>query len=332
MSVDVKKRSHLKNLVKEYTKRLCVLQLKEARLGVNTPPEVIIESKECEKRISEIKEELANMNGILKEKVPSKKKSKIHHEQKKVIVSITFKGEYDLLTTKEKDAIMMAIAAIADISLDQIILLDTSPGSIVFQLQMPEDAATRLLDAIKSGDPVIRDIGIYRIELMNFEDKYRKLGLEIRKLRYQQRMTTEQLQDKMQFLLLKETFDGNLSENDPIHDKVVRMDWLWRIENGEAVKTSAKELYLLASALGLTPKERYELIRRFIVTEFDLRLLPMDIEKAILQVPLDEHYDHIRSFMEQVETSNDTLILEEKQILTIMEPALRAAIDEYIPR
>ena len=165
--MDIEELQHLEALYQAHTKRLKVLEVKSALQGYNTPAEVVIEIEELretlctlESQITAIKETIpglyatpAMMNGgVMNPSSTTTKK-----------VQIVLQGDFDNLTPAVQEAFVRAIAAITEIGPDQVSILRALEGSIIFDLELPEDAAKRLLHLYQSGDPLLQELGVETI-------------------------------------------------------------------------------------------------------------------------------------------------------------------------
>lgn len=186
MSMDVEERQHLEQLRKAYLKRLRVLEVKHAELGQGTPSEIIMEIEDYRKKLMQLAERLsstqqpdsvANMS-FGQERTLSLLEL-LNQVELPIHVEIEFKGEFENLTPAKRDAIIMAVAAIAEIPYDQVRVYKVSPGSIIFSLGMPNDGATRLMMLHTIGDMLLKEIGVTRIEVQGFRDLFSLLNIPV---------------------------------------------------------------------------------------------------------------------------------------------------------
>jgi tetratricopeptide (TPR) repeat protein len=147
-------RQHNDELRHAYYRRLCVLELRAARQGNDTPPDILIEIEDLREKIAGIDKEI----GFTEPLVDS-----TTHQQ----VEIIFKGNFIDLTPELRDATIRSIAGILAISPDQIVVLRAMSGSIIFHLQMPRESAEQLLALYETDDPIIDELGIEQIRTID---------------------------------------------------------------------------------------------------------------------------------------------------------------------
>jgi hypothetical protein len=59
-------------------------------------------------------------------------------------IEITFNGNFGHLTPEAESAVVRAIAGIVEISPDQVTILKVMSGSVIFTIELPEEAAISL--------------------------------------------------------------------------------------------------------------------------------------------------------------------------------------------
>jgi hypothetical protein len=165
-TMDSEELAHLKEVLRSYKRRLWVLEGKEALQGLHTPPEVLIEIEDLREKIvrhqSRI-EAFPREHRMSPAAGPSHAATSSHTKRKQI--EITFNGSFDHLTPEIQTALVRAIAAMADISPDEVAVLRVMSGSVVFVVELPEKAATALLKLYASGAEVIGELDIQSIQL-----------------------------------------------------------------------------------------------------------------------------------------------------------------------
>jgi transcriptional regulator with XRE-family HTH domain len=78
-------------------------------------------------------------------------------------IEIVLKGNFDNFTPDIQGATIRAVAAIINIAPHQVVVLKVTPGSIVLLIELPQEAADRLLDLYQSHDPYLKELGIEAI-------------------------------------------------------------------------------------------------------------------------------------------------------------------------
>jgi len=156
--------SHIKEVLRLHKRRLWVLEGKEALQGLHTPPEVLIEIDELRERIARYQSQIENYP---REQEMSQTTGPSDTVRKQI--EITFNGSFDHLTPETQSALVRAVAAMADISPDQVVVLKVIAGSVILFVQVPNKAATTLLQLFASGDEIIEELGIQNIQLVSVE-------------------------------------------------------------------------------------------------------------------------------------------------------------------
>jgi uncharacterized protein YjbI with pentapeptide repeats len=165
--MDADERAHLEAVRNEKLKRLRVLELKEAKGGPATPAEVLTE-------INELREDIAHIEQKLDTARQTESWAKYGPLEQ---VEIICKGHFADFTPDVQAAAIRAFAAIANIPPEKIILLKVMPGSIVFRLLMPRDAAQRLIALYTSKDPFVAELEIEQINILERDGNTRGLNL-----------------------------------------------------------------------------------------------------------------------------------------------------------
>lgn len=149
--LNVIRRAHQRNL------RLSEQQL--AQLGpLHAPPYLIASIEDLKVAIAEIDDKINNIgaHGISHQKNPGNEPTK----QVKVVFDIPYEvTDPELLAVAKR-----ALAAILNISIDQVIIRELQHGSIVLTIELPDEAADRLQEMYARNDPALREILIYKVE------------------------------------------------------------------------------------------------------------------------------------------------------------------------
>ncbi|NJO84451.1 MAG: tetratricopeptide repeat protein [Blastochloris sp.] len=78
-------------------------------------------------------------------------------------IDIVLTGSFDDLTPDVEQATIRALAAIANISPEQIKVIKVMPGSIVFRVEIPATAAELLESLSATGNPLLAELGVRSI-------------------------------------------------------------------------------------------------------------------------------------------------------------------------
>ena len=164
--MDSEEQRHIREMLHLYQRRLRVLELKEAWHGLSTPVDILME-------IEDLRENIASCQSKI-DTFPQSHDSLPNVDQFQTIdlsnavrkpIEITFNGSFEGLTPEMQRAVVRAIAAIVEISPDQVKILNVRAGSVIFSMELPEEAATALIELYNSNDKIIEELGIQNIKL-----------------------------------------------------------------------------------------------------------------------------------------------------------------------
>lgn len=165
------RKDNIRNLITEHQRRLQKLKEQWARLGVNTPPEILIEIEDIEARIEQLQRELEEVS----------KKDNILRQR----VQIYMQGDFPVFTSERRISTIVALAALMEISPEEIEVYNVSPGSIVFELGLPSDAVQRLRFLLQVNNAQLRLLKVEKViieksgEIEVWVDKEGKFDLVI---------------------------------------------------------------------------------------------------------------------------------------------------------
>jgi hypothetical protein len=255
MSEVVKESQQIEELLMARKKRLRVLEVRQAELGIGTPPEIIVEIEDYRAKIEDIEKQLKTLNDSLQLDTQTGRHERFgESERRKVEVKIELRGDYDALTIKKRDAIIMAIAAIAEISLGQVEIIDISSGSIIIRLTMPEYAAINLATQFLRKDSLIDELGIDNIVI------WPRIGLLIRSLRDKRDLSESDFAARIRNAISHGKY---LQREHFLKVDKIDEDWVKSVEEGSgmifAIDSDFSMLELVSQALEVTREERQEL-------------------------------------------------------------------------
>jgi hypothetical protein len=173
MSVEPdEKQLHIRELRSSLIKRLRVLELKEARQGLETPPSVITEIDAIKRRIAKLDQSLQSalilaeitITKNIRKEINDNAKLALHKARRRI--DVVFQGDFSDITPEIKEATIRAIAAIVGIKQEEVRFID-SPHENVTRIELPENAAEKLVSLQKSGDKNLREIGVAWIRILD---------------------------------------------------------------------------------------------------------------------------------------------------------------------
>ncbi|MFQ5652771.1 MAG: SIR2 family protein, partial [bacterium] len=80
-------------------------------------------------------------------------------------LTILLEGDLQDFTTSERDSFVFALSRIVNVPPEHIRILQVAPGSILVTLEMPEQAAQRLVSMYLAGDSTLQTLHIRKVEL-----------------------------------------------------------------------------------------------------------------------------------------------------------------------
>lgn len=93
---------------------------------------------------------------------PQPPKEEIGYDRSKVEIILLF--SWSSFTLELKFAVIGALADALNIFSNYIKVLDVRAGSVILYLEMPEQAVNQLVAWYRTGDPMIKDLGIQRVQ------------------------------------------------------------------------------------------------------------------------------------------------------------------------
>lgn len=83
------------------------------------------------------------------------------------LVQILLPGEFKDFTKEKQESLTDSVAGILHIPRERVLLLHVSPGSVIVTIELPREAAVKLVKLVLTGDPVVRPLSIKKIELQS---------------------------------------------------------------------------------------------------------------------------------------------------------------------
>lgn len=151
----ISERKRLELLIRANWERLCILEQQEARFGFSTPPETVVEIKHLREKIEELQNDLRKITPTAIDLT-----NKLTEFEE---IEVVIKGHLETLTDYQRQATILAIAAITGISPNNIHISRVFAGSVVFRLSMPIPAISRLVKLDQCNHPVLKELGIQDI-------------------------------------------------------------------------------------------------------------------------------------------------------------------------
>jgi len=167
--MDTEQIKHWQELRHAYLKRLRVLELKEAQQGTDTPPHIIIETQELRDKIISTDLILQSMNTILD---GAQKNTYVTQKTEGIQkVEIVIQGSFEQVTPEIQKAMVRALAAIMEISYEQVSVLNVACGSIILLISVPEQAAKKLHSLYNNHEPILDEIKVSSVKLIGDSTK-----------------------------------------------------------------------------------------------------------------------------------------------------------------
>lgn len=150
---------HLNVIRRAYQRNLRILEQQQAMFGLNQAPVHII--TQIEDLNASIKDIDNKIKMISVHESPHQKTS-FNEPRKQLKIGIEL--EYESIDPELLAVLKRALAAILNISIDQVIIRELQHGSIVLTIELPDEAADRLQEMYARNDPALREILIYKVE------------------------------------------------------------------------------------------------------------------------------------------------------------------------
>ncbi len=139
-------------------RRLQILKEQRAKLGIYTPPNIIIDIEDTEAALGELQETLAEL-----EKTGGKTEAAASPETCRA--KIYLEGNFSAVSDEVKQAAINAFAAVMGISPQDVALFGISAGSIVFDMAIPRYAAERLQAQLQRNSAQLRLLKVHRVSI-----------------------------------------------------------------------------------------------------------------------------------------------------------------------
>jgi hypothetical protein len=163
-AMDREELEHLEEMKRICQKRLRVLELKVAWQGVNTPADILLEIDSLREQIAHLQAQINTIPpGIIRDTASHPYKSNVSHISPRKQVKIVFDGDFENITPEIQGATIRAVAAMIDIPPEQVIILKVMSGSVVFVLDLPEEAANKLIKLYITKDRTIKELNIRQV-------------------------------------------------------------------------------------------------------------------------------------------------------------------------
>ncbi len=146
----------IQKLLSLYYRHLQILQEKQAVFGINTPPYILMEIEDVQLKIVGLKRKLDE-----KDFYPFAPSSSVQATQ----VTILLDRNIREFTSAEREDFISTLSSIVNINPNQIQILRVESGSILVTLEMPNDAALKLLSMYLDEASVLKSLRITKIEL-----------------------------------------------------------------------------------------------------------------------------------------------------------------------
>jgi hypothetical protein len=152
---------HLIQVRNASLKRLRVLEVKEARFGVDIAAHILVELDELREKIGVLDAQLGNTVSA----ATSAPAATAPLQQ----IEIVCKGRLDTLSSEVQQAAIRAFAAIMEIPPDMVRVVAVTQGSIKYLLEVPAEAAERMLAVYEDNGSVLRDLDIEYVQILGRE-------------------------------------------------------------------------------------------------------------------------------------------------------------------
>ncbi len=152
----------IRNLIRINKKRLAVLEEQRARFGYNTPPHVLMEIDDIQRRIEELSKELT---GLKPTDDPV-----VRGDLDTILVTVLIEGAIERFGREERETFKSALSKFCGTSSDRVRILYAGPGSIILILEMPQVAGQYLLERFLASDDRLHHLKIRGVSFRSLSD------------------------------------------------------------------------------------------------------------------------------------------------------------------
>ena len=154
----------IRELIKTSSERLFYLEQQKARFGFTAPQHILAEINETVQQLERLR---AKLDELEKQEKPTRVVQGMQPATGQV--TILLEGSIQSFDSKEHAYLIDTLAQAVGINSAQIRVLRLVPGSIQITLEMPEEAAKRLLEIYLAGDRVLQPLKIKKLELVPYQ-------------------------------------------------------------------------------------------------------------------------------------------------------------------
>jgi len=141
-----------------HQRSLQILKEQQAKLGIYTPPNIIIDIEDTTAALDELQETLAEL-----EKGGERTDTVVPAAQRRA--QIYLDGNFATVSTEVKQAAIDAFAAVMGISPQEVKLFGVSAGSIIFDVGIPPEGADRLHRQLQRNSAQLRLLNVQRVSI-----------------------------------------------------------------------------------------------------------------------------------------------------------------------
>lgn len=146
---------YLKQLLKIHQDRLQVLEMREAQLGLNTPPEIIVEMRHIRQKIGSVNQQISSLTKPPDEILADKN-----------IVEIILYESFEKWSSETQTDVLISLSAIIEAPLKDINILKVYGKSVNLLVDMPSDKANLLLSVFQAHEIPLK-LGIESVRIIN---------------------------------------------------------------------------------------------------------------------------------------------------------------------
>ena len=142
-----------------HQRSLQILKEQQAKLGIYTPPNIIIDIEDTEAAIAELQETLAEL-----EKTGGDTDTIVPAAQRRA--QIYLEGNFATVSADVKQAAIDAFAAVMGISPEEVKLFGVAAGSIIFDIGIPPRGTERLKAQLQRNSAQLRILKVQRVSIV----------------------------------------------------------------------------------------------------------------------------------------------------------------------
>ena len=144
----------IEKLIINYDRRLQKLKQSKALQGLSTDPKILLEIEDIEAEIKRLQAELEQSENPV-------------GDTRKRQIEISLEADFSKLSSDVRTTAIRSLARLLNIPEERIRMIEVRKGSVILRLELPQEAAERLMELHEAGKSIILDLGIQKAKVTN---------------------------------------------------------------------------------------------------------------------------------------------------------------------